>query len=300
MQQIVECVPNFSEGRNLEIIRAIREAMTTIKGAHLLHETSDSDHNRTVFTLAGSPEAMLDAMYQGIETASQLIDMLQHQGVHPRIGATDVVPFVPIEGVTMQECAHLARRLGKRVGDELGLPIYLYGEAALRPERKSLAYIRRGEFEALIDSIKEKDRYPDYGSAEIGRAGATTIGARKPLIAYNVYLDTDDVHIAKQIAKAIRGSSGGLVHVQALGLLVKGHAQVSMNLLDYHKTPLHRVMELIRIEANHLGTRVIESELIGLMPRDALMQVASWYLQLPDLTTSKLLENQVDAIRQDL
>lgn len=293
MKKIVECVPNFSEGRNPEIITAIREAMIAVAGAHLLHETSDSDHNRTVYTLAGSPDVMLEAMFQGIKIASELIDMTQHTGVHPRIGATDVVPFVPIENVTMAECVDLAQTLGQRVGDDLNVPVYLYGEASKHPDRRSLARIRRGQYEALRNTITDKDRLPDYGSATIGTAGATAIGARTPLIAYNVYLNTDNVGIAQKIARAIRGSSGGLVHVQALGLLVQGQAQVSMNITNYQKTPLYQVMELIRLEATQLGAQITHSELIGLMPQDALIQSARWYLQLSTLTASDLLENQL-------
>lgn len=298
MAQIVECVPNFSEGRSPEVIHAIKEAITSVNGINFLHQTSDRDHNRTVMTISGAPDAVLDAMYYAIEIASKLIDMRQHSGVHPRIGATDVVPFVPIEGVSMADCVQLARRLGQRVGDEYGLPVYLYGEAAIRPERRNLALIRRGEYEDLMNTITSPERYPDYGPALLKGAGAVTIGARKPLIAYNVYLATDDILIAKKIARAIRGSSGGLAGVKALGFLVKGRAQISMNLVDYERTPIYRVMELIRLEAQKLGTSILESELIGLMPQDALIQTAAWYLQLPDLEASDLFENQIYKIRQ--
>lgn len=298
MAQIIECVPNFSEGRSEHVINAIAEVIDAVKDVNLLHITSDIDHNRTVMTFAGSPDAVIEAAYNAIELATKLIDMKQHSGVHPRIGATDVVPFIPLEDVSMGDCIRIAHRLGQRVGDELGLPVYLYGEAAIRPDRGDLAIIRRGQYETLIGEITEVARYPDYGPATMGSAGAISIGARKPLIAYNVYLTTDDVKVAKKIAGAIRGSSGGLRGVKALGLFVKGRAQVSMNLTDYQATPIYRVMELIRLEAAKLGTQVYESELVGLIPEDALIQTAAWYLQLPDLKAEDLLENRLNSIRQ--
>ncbi|MGJ3238470.1 MAG: glutamate formimidoyltransferase [Anaerolineae bacterium] len=293
MSPIIECVPNFSEGRSPHVIDALTEVITAVKDVKLLHVTSDRDHNRTVMTFAGKPSAVAEAAYNAIALASKLIDMKQHSGVHPRIGATDVVPFIPLVGATMQDCIKLARRLGQKVGDELSLPVYLYEQAAIRAERRNLSLIRRGEYEALLSEISTAERYPDYGPAVMGPAGAVAIGARKSLIAYNVYLTTDDVTIAHKIARAIRGSSGGLVGVKALGLLVKGRAQVSMNLTDYEQTPIYRVMELIRLEAQKLGTQIYESELIGLIPQDALLQTVSWYLQLPDLTTEQLLENRL-------
>lgn len=296
MKKIIECVPNFSEGRRQDVIDAIADSISSVDNAHLLHVTSDHDHNRTVMTFAGSPQAVMTAAFNAIKIASELIDMRQHSGVHPRIGATDVVPFIPLDGATMQDCIEIARQLGQRVGEELGLPVYLYEQAALLPERRNLATIRLGQYEGLVGLIAQPDRQPDYGKAEMGSAGAVTIGARKPLIAYNVYLTTDDVSIAQKIARAIRGSSGGLTGVKALGLLVKGRAQVSMNLVDYENTPIYRVMELIRLEAQKLGVQIYESELIGLMPQDALIQSAAWYLQLPQLDASQLLENHLKSI----
>lgn len=296
MKKMIECVPNFSEGRRQDVIDAIADSISSVNDVHLLHVTSDYDHNRTVMTYVGSPDAVMLAAYNAIKTASELIDMTQHSGVHPRIGATDVVPFIPLDGATMQDCIEIAQKLGRKVGDELGLPVYLYEQAAIRPERRSLAIIRRGQYEALVHSITEPERSPDYGKAEMGSAGAVTIGARKPLIAYNVYLTTDDVKIAQKIARTVRESSGGLQGVKALGLLVKGRAQVSMNLVDYANTPIYRVMELIRIEAEKLGVQIYESELIGLMPQDALIQSAAWYLQLPQLDASRLLEHQINTL----
>lgn len=294
MPPLIECVPNFSEGRREDVIDAIVETIEKVKDIQLLHRTSDPDHNRTVVTFAGYPDAVVQAAYNAIEIAAKLIDMNEHTGVHPRIGATDVIPFVPLKGATMESCIQIARLLGQRVGANLGLPVYLYEYAAVRPERRNLAIIRRGQYETLCTTITTPERYPDYGPAKLGSAGAVSIGARKPLIAYNVYLRTEDVEVAKKIARTIRGSSGGLSGVKALGLFVKGRAQVSMNLVDYELTPLYRVIELIRLEAEKLGTQIHETELIGLMPQDALIQSAAWYLQIPHLRASHLLENRLD------
>jgi glutamate formiminotransferase len=293
MSQIVECIPNFSEGRRIEVVDSIVKAIEAHNDIRVLHRTSDADHNRSVITFVGSPDAVMEAAFRAIRTAADLIDLEQHQGVHPRIGATDVVPFVPIEDMTMEDCVRLARKLGQRVGDELSIPIYLYEEAALRPERKNLANLRKGQYEGLKELISTAERYPDYGPAILGAAGATVIGARKPLIAFNVFLNTEDIHIAEIIARNIRGSSGGLVEVKALGLKVKGKAQVSMNLTDYKRTPIYRVMEILRMEAAKLGVSILRSELIGLMPQDALVETAAWYLQLPDLKADLLLENRL-------
>lgn len=293
MAEIIECIPNFSEGRRMDVVDAIVDAITGLNDVRLLHRTSDADHNRSVITFVGTGDTVLEAAYRAIRTASEMIDMDGHHGVHPRIGATDVVPFVPLDGATMEDCVRLARKLGQRVGDELGIPVYLYEEAAVRPERKNLANLRRGQYEGLKNDISTAERYPDYGPAKLGKAGATVIGARKPLIAFNVFLNTTDAKLAETIARNIRGSSGGLVAVKALGFNVKGLAQVSMNLTDYHKTPIYRAMELLRLEAAKLGVSIVRSELIGLMPQDALVQTAAWYLQLPDLTAESLLENRL-------
>ncbi|MFZ1552546.1 MAG: glutamate formimidoyltransferase, partial [Anaerolineae bacterium] len=239
MQQLVECVPNFSEGRRPEIVQAIVEAMRG-PGVSLLDVESDADHNRSVVTLVGEPEAILEAAYQGIATAARLIDLEQHRGAHQRLGATDVVPFVPLRGMTMAECVTLAQRLGQRVGSELQIPVYLYEAAATRPERVNLADVRRGEYELLKAEIGVNPaRTPDYGPAAVGSAGATIIGARGFLVAFNAYLNTPNVEIAKKVAKALRHSSGGLRFVKAMGLLVEGRAQVSMNLTDFTGTPIH-------------------------------------------------------------
>jgi len=270
------------------------EAIATVPGAHVLDVQSDADHNRTVVTFVGEPEAVEEAAFRGVEKAAELIDMNLHRGEHPRMGAADVVPFVPIKGVTMEDCVAIARRLGERVGRELGIPVYLYEEAATRPERRNLAEVRRGEYEGIKAEIETNpDRAPDFGPRRLGKAGATAIGARPPLIAFNVYLGTDDVEIAKAIARAVRHSSGGLRYVKALGLLVKGKAQVSMNLTNYRQTPVHRVVEMIRREAEHYGVAVVESELIGLIPNEALVEAAKYYLQLDGLSSDQILENRL-------
>jgi glutamate formiminotransferase len=294
MKQLVECVPNFSEGRRQEVIDQIAAVIEQSPGAQLLDVQSDLDHNRSVVTVLGAPQAVVEAAFRAMATASQLIDMDHHRGEHPRTGATDVVPFVPVRGVTMQDCVALARQLGERVGAELGIPVYLYEEAATRPERRNLADVRRGEYEGLREEIATSpDRAPDFGPAAMGTAGATAIGARPPLIAFNVYLSTGDIGPAKTIAKAVRHSSGGLRFVKALGLLVEGQAQISMNLTDYRRTPIHRVLELIRVEAARYGLAVTHSEVVGLLPAEALVDAAQFYLQLAGFTPGQILENRL-------
>ncbi|RCK72942.1 MAG: Glutamate formiminotransferase [Anaerolineae bacterium] len=293
---LVECVPNFSEARRPRVVEAIMEAVQSVPGVILLDRHSDLDHNRTVLTFIGEPQAVAEAAFRAIAKAAELIDLNQHRGEHPRIGATDVVPFVPIRGVTMQECVELARQLGKRVGEELGIPVYLYEEAATRPERKNLENLRRGEYEGLKVEIETNpDRQPDFGPAKLGPAGATVIGARPFLIAYNIYLTTNDVAIAKKIAKVIRHSSGGLRFVKALGLLVEGRAQVSMNLTDFRQTAIHTVQELVRREAARYGVAIHHSELVGLIPQDALVDSAVWYLQLDQFEPEQILERRLEA-----
>jgi glutamate formiminotransferase len=294
VKRIIECVPNFSEGRRREIIDQIVRALASVEGVRVLDVQSDVDHNRSVVTMVGEPEAVEEAAFRGIERAAQLIDMHQHQGEHPRMGATDVVPFVPIAGVTMADCVEIARRLGERVGRELSIPVYLYEEAAARPERRNLADVRQGEYEGLKAEIEtDPHRAPDFGPARMGKAGATAIGARPPLIAFNVYLNTDDVAIAKAIARAVRHSSGGLRYVKALGLLVEGRAQVSMNLTNYRQTPIHRVVEMIRREAARYGAAIVSSEVVGLMPNEALVDAARFYLQLDGFSPEQVLENRL-------
>lgn len=297
MRKIVECVPNFSEGRRPEVIEAITYEIRGISGAVLLGKDMDADHNRTVITLAGEPEAVQEAAFRMIKRAAELIDLTTHSGEHPRMGATDVVPFVPVENVTMEECVRLARELGQRVGAELQLPVYLYEEAAMQPERRNLARVRKGQFEGLRDEIgRNPERVPDYGPNHIHpTAGATAVGARFFLIAYNVNLDSQDAALAKRIAKQIRASGGGFPCVKALGLELKEKncVQVSMNMTNYTVTSLATVYAAIRREAEAVGTPVLESELIGFLPRDVFMDTAKEFLQLKEFQDNQILENRL-------
>lgn len=291
---LVECIPNFSEARRPEVVDEIVMAISSVSEVRLLDRSSDTDHNRTVITFAGSPEGVEEAAFRAIKRASELIDLNQHTGEHPRIGATDVVPFVPLADVTMEECVAMAKRLGARVASELGIPVYLYEAAATRPERTNLENIRRGQYEGLKAEIETNpERKPDFGPARLGPAGATVIGARNPLIAFNVYLTSDDVDIAKRIAKAIRQSSGGLRYVKAAGFLVEGRAQVSMNLTNFRETPIGRVVEMIRREAQRYGVGIHHSELVGLIPQAALVDAAVWYTQLDQFSPDQVLETRL-------
>lgn len=294
MNPLVECVPNFSEGRRQDVIEAIVAAMSRVPGARVLDVQSDVDHNRSVVTIIGPPQAISEAAFQGIAQAAELIDMDHHRGEHPRMGATDVVPFVPLRRATMADCVQLARQLGERVGDELGIPVYLYEAAASRPERRNLADVRRGEYEELKKDIAtDPERRPDFGPSALGSAGATAVGARPSLVAFNVYLNTDQLAPAKAIARAVRHSSGGLRFVKALGLLVEGQAQISMNLTNFRQTPMARVLELVRAEAARYGLGVTHSEIVGLVPAEALMEAAQFYLQLNGFSPDQVLENRL-------
>jgi glutamate formiminotransferase len=294
VRKIVECVPNFSEGRRREIVDRIVKDMQQVPGAQVLDVQSDVDHNRSVVTLVGEPQPLVEAAFRGIARAAESIDMNHHRGGHPRMGATDVVPFVPVRGASMEDCVLLARQLGQRVGDALGIPVYLYEEAASRPDRRNLADVRRGEYEGLRREIGiDPERAPDFGPAVIGPAGATAIGARPPLIAFNVYLNASDLAPAQAIARAVRHSSGGLRYVKALGLVVDGQAQVSMNLTDYRQTPVHRVVEMIRSEAAHRGLVITRSEVVGLLPAEALLDAARFYLHLDTFGAEQVLENRL-------
>ena len=294
MTSLIECIPNFSEARRPEVVDQIVAAITSVEGVRLLDRSSDLDHNRTVLTFVGPPEAVEEAAFRAIKRASELIDLNQHTGEHPRIGATDVVPFVPLSDATMDDCVTLARRLGERVGEELGIPVYLYEAAANHPERANLENIRRGQYEGLKTEIETNpERKPDFGPAKLGAAGATVIGARAPLIAFNVYLTTDEVEIAKKIAKAIRHSSGGLRYVKGLGLLVDGRAQVSMNLTNFRETPIARVVESIRREAARHGVAIHHSEVVGLIPQESLLDAAVWYTQLDQFDKQQVLESRL-------
>jgi len=294
MRKIVECIPNFSDGRRPEVYGAIEAAIGMVPGVHLLGVSPDADHNRTVITFAGEPDSVAEAAFRAIETAARLIDLEEHRGEHPRIGATDVCPFVPVSGISEEECVQLARSLAERVGKELGIATYLYGSAATSPERVRLASIRKGQYEKWRDEVgRVPSRQPDFGPAEPRPWGATVIGVRPFLIAYNIYLNSDDVELADEIARKIRYSSGGLPFVQAKGFLVEGTAQVSMNLTNFRKTPIHTVQELVRREAEKRGLSITRAELIGLAPQDALLDAAATYLQLEGPIQEKVLESRL-------
>jgi glutamate formiminotransferase/formiminotetrahydrofolate cyclodeaminase len=299
--KIVECIPNFSDARRPEVIKQIVDAVASVEGIRVLDTHSDTDHNRTVLTFIGEPSAVEEAAYRGIAKAAGLIDLNQHQGEHPRIGATDVVPFVPISGVTMIECIEMAKRLGKRVADELAIPVYFYEDAAIRQDRRNLEDIRKGEFERLKEVIAtDPYREPDLGPKVLGTAGATVIGARQPLIAYNVYLTTSDVSIAEKIARRVRNSTGGFHFVKAMGVLVNGLAQVSMNLTNFKRSPMAQVTEFVRREAQRYGTGIHHSELVGLIPQRALSNAAQYYLQLDAFDNDQILENKLFSSEPDL
>ncbi|HYW32527.1 MAG TPA: glutamate formimidoyltransferase [Gemmatimonas sp.] len=293
---MIECVPNFSEGRDPAVIAAIRDAIAGTDGAHVLDVSSDPSHNRTVITFVASRAAAVPAALAAMRVARDRIDLTVHQGEHPRIGATDVVPFIPLDGATMIDCIALAKDLGQRAFTELGIPVYLYERAATAPARENLADVRRGQFEGLRDEVRVNPaRRPDYGEAEIHpTAGATAVGARPFLVAYNVYLgDKSNLDVAKAVAKAVRGSSGGLKFVKGLGMEVDGQAQVSMNLVDTEATPLHRVFEIVRNEAAAHGVTPTWSEIVGLVPERVLLDAGARHIMLRHFSKSMILEHRV-------
>ena len=294
---LVECVPNFSEGRDVAKVEAIIAAMK-IDGVYLLDKEMDADHNRCVITLVGDRDAIAEAAIRGVGKAAELIDLTKHQGAHPRIGAADVVPFIPIEAVSLEDCIAVARHVGAEIWKRYKVPVYLYEAAATKPERQNLENIRRGQFEALRSEVTTSpERRPDFGEAALhSTAGATVVGARKPLIAYNVYLNTNDVEIAKKIGKAVRFSSGGFRHVKGMGVIVRGMAQVSMNLTDYEETPIARVFEFVKREAARYGVMAVSSEIVGLIPKKALEEAAEWFLQVENFDSSLILENRLAAV----
>ncbi len=297
MSTLVECVPNFSEGRDKAKVDAIVGAMK-IDGVYLLDREMDADHNRCVITLVGEREPIQEAAIRGVGKAAELIDLTKHQGAHPRMGASDVVPFIPIEGVTIEDCVAMARHVGAEIWKRHQIPVYLYEAAATSPERQNLENIRRGQFEGIrADIATNPARKPDFGDPRVHpTAGATVVGARKALIAYNVFLNTSDVDIAKKIAKAVRFSSGGLRYVKGAGFLVRGLAQVSMNLTDFEQTPIHRVFEYVKREAARYGVMPVSSEIVGLIPKKALEQAAEWFLQVENFDSSLILENRLTAV----
>jgi glutamate formiminotransferase len=290
----MECVPNFSEGRRKEVIDQIVEAAGQVAGVFVLDLHADEDHNRSVLTLAGEPEPLRDAVFSSMERATELIDLRRHTGEHPRLGATDVVPFIPLEGATMKDAVAAAEALAERVASELGIPVYLYEEAARVPERRNLEAIRGKGFEALREIIaSDETRVPDLGPRCLHEsAGAVVIGARGPLIAYNIYLNTADLAVAKQIAKMVRHSSGGLRYVKALGLDIpaRGQVQVSMNLTNYRRSAIHTVFHLVRDAAEAYGATITDSEIVGLVPLEALLDAARASLRLHHLDDNQILE----------
>ena len=293
---IIECVPNISEGRNTDTINRLADALRAIGGARVLDVQSDAAHNRSVFTLAGERAPLKAAVLRLYEGALEAIDLRKHSGEHPRLGAVDVCPFIPIEGASMQDCVDLAREVGAEVAERFALPVFLYEEAASAPARRNLEDIRRGEFEGLAAKMQRAEWAPDFGpGTPHPAAGATVIGARMPLIAYNINLATDRLDVAKKIATGIRMSSGGFRFVKAMGIALqdRGIVQVSMNLTNYEKTPIFRVFEVVKREAARYGVNVLESEIVGLVPSAALMQAAEYYLQLEGFSARQVLENKL-------
>lgn len=299
MKRLIECVPNFSEGRDMSKVDAIVAAMSAVPGVYLLDRESDSDHNRSVVTLAGEPDPVAEAALRGVGKAAELIDLNHHSGAHPRLGATDVLPFIPIEGVTIEDCVALSKKVGREIWNRFHVPVYFYEAAAQRPERANLENIRKGQFEGLREELlRSRDRAPDVGDPGLHpSAGATVVGARKFLIAFNINLDTPDVEIAKRIAKSIRFSSGGLRYVKAMGvdLRARNLAQVSINMTDFELTPLHRVFEMVKREAERYGASIVGSEIVGLIPKRAIEMTADFYLQFESFSPAQVFENRLEA-----
>ena len=297
MKRLIECVPNFSEGRDAAKVDAIVAAMSSVPGVYVLDREMDADHNRSVITLAGEPDAVSESALRGVGKAMELIDLTKHTGAHPRVGATDVVPFIPIEGVTIEDCVALARRVGHEIWERYRIPVFFYEAAATRPDRTNLENVRRGQFEGLREEMKKNlERQPDVGEPKLHpTAGVTVVGARKFLIAYNVNLNTADVGIANKIAKAIRFSSGGLRYVKSMGVELKARnlAQVSINLTDFEQTPMHRVYEMVKREAERYGVKPVGSEIVGLLPKKAIEMAADFFLQLENFSPAQVFENKL-------
>lgn len=295
MGKLVECVPNFSEGRRPEVIAAIVNEVKNVQGVTLLNVNSDASHNRTVVTFVGDPQAAKQAAFNACAKAAELIDMQQHQGAHPRVGATDVIPFIPVSDITMEECVQLANELGQEIGEKLNIPVYLYEAAAKTPARIKLPDVRKGEYEGLKTAIATPERQPDYGPAHMPAAGATVVGARQFLIAYNINLSTSDVTIAKKIATSIREAKGGYKYCRAMGVMIeeRNMAQVTINMVDYTSTPLHRVFETVKSEAARYGVSIIGSEIVGMVPLQALIDTADFYLRLEGFERKQVLEENL-------
>ena len=296
MSRLIQCVPNFSEGKDKKIIEEIVEEIRIMEEVKLLDYSMDKDHNRSVVTFVGEPEKVIEAAFNAVKVASELIDMSKHQGEHPRMGATDVIPLIPISDVSMEETIEYSKELGKRIGEELNIPVFLYEKSASRSPRENLANVRRGQYEGMAEKLKEEEWQPDFGPNTLNlKAGVTAVGARMPLVAFNVNLDTDNIEIAKKIAKVVRASGGGYTYCKALGIEIKERniVQVSMNMVDYTKTSLFRVFDTIEREANRYGVNVIGSEIIGLVPMNALIDVADYYLKLESFDSNQVLEKRI-------
>lgn len=296
MARLIECVPNFSEGRNKEVVEKIVDEIRKVEEVKLLDYSMDKDHNRSVVTFVGEPEKVILAAFNATKVASELIDMTKHTGGHPRMGATDVIPLVPISDVTVEECIEYSKRLGKRIGEELNIPVFLYEQSATAKHRENLADIRRGQYEGMKEKLKEEEWKPDFGPDELNiKSGVTAVGARPPLIAFNINLGTDNLDIAKKIAKAVRAKTGGFTYCKAIGVEIKERniVQVSMNMVDYTKTPLFRVFDTIEREAMRYGVNVIGSEIIGLVPMQSLVDVADYYLRLENFSSDQILEKRI-------
>ncbi len=299
MPRLIECVPNFSEGRDASKIDALVAAMQSVEGVYVLDRESDADHNRCVITLAGEPEPIAEAALRGVGKALELIDLTKHSGAHPRLGATDVVPFIPVDGVSIEDCVALAKKVGNEIWNRYKIPVYFYESAATRPDRTNLENVRKGQFEGVREEIlKNPDRAPDVGDPRLHpTAGAVIVGARKFLIAYNINLNTPDVSIANKIAKAIRFSSGGLRYVKSMGVDLRARhlAQVSINMTDYEQTPLHRVFEMVRSEAARYGVSIVGSEIVGLIPKRTIEMTADFFLQFENFSPAQVFENRLAA-----
>ena len=296
MAKLVQCVPNFSEGRNKDVVEKIVEEIRVMDKVKLLDYSMDKDHNRSVVTFIGEPEKVIEAAFNAVKIAAELIDMETHTGGHPRMGATDVIPLIPISDVTMEECIEYSIKLGKRIGEELNIPVFLYEKSAKTKERENLADIRRGQYEGMEEKLKQEEWQPDFGPNTLNKkAGVTAVGARMPLVAFNVNLGTNDVEIAKKIAKVVRARTGGFTYCKAIGLEIteRDIVQVSMNMVDYTKTSLFRVFDTIEREARRYGVNVIGSEIIGLVPMEALIDVADYYLRLENFDSSQILERRM-------
>jgi glutamate formiminotransferase len=297
MNKIIECVPNFSEGRDLKKLEQILDCFRGREGVKLLDYTSDKDHNRSVVTVIGEPEPLRAAMVAAIGKAVELIDMTVHQGQHPRMGCVDVVPFIPIRNVTVEDADRIARETAALAAEKYGQPFFLYEKSATAPHRENLADVRRGQFEGMAEKMKDQEKWkPDFGPSTIHpTGGVTAIGARMPLIAYNINLDTANLEIAKKIANAIRHVAGGFRYCKAMGVMLEDRnvAQVSMNLTDYTKTPIYRVFETVKMEARRYGVNVLGSEVVGLVPQQALVDCAEYYLQIEDFSGDQVLESRL-------